>query len=84
MPTFSYQCGKCQQVFDLILKVGQNDQPLSEPCPYCKETTVRQIVTTAAPVADPYTLGLHHLPDGWRAILNRIKEKNPGANINLT
>ena len=81
MPTFSYQCQNCCQILELNLKIGHNDEPTLEPCPYCKQTTVRQIITSATPLADPYSVGRIHMTDEWRGILKNIKDKNPGSNI---
>ena len=83
MPTFSYRCQSCRQIFELNLKIGQNETPTLEPCPYCKQTTVNQIITSATPLADPFSVGRIHMTDEWRGILKNIKDKNPGSNINI-
>lgn len=83
MPTFSYKCNSCQKIFEVVLRIGENDRPVIEPCPYCHQTTVQQTITSAAPLADPYSLGRYHHTDEWRSILKGIKEKNPGSNINI-
>lgn len=84
MPTFSYRCDRCNSSFEMILKVNENDTPTLEPCPYCKQSTVRQTITFATPLADPYSLGRYHQSDEWRGLLKGIKDRNPGCNINIT
>jgi len=83
MPTFSYQCNQCGQMFDLFLKIGQNGVPTVEPCPYCKGYTVHQIITSSPLFGDSYSLGHHPLPDDFKGLLKRIKEKNPNSNVNI-
>lgn len=83
MPTFSYRCNSCQQIFEMVLRIGENDRPVIEPCPYCRQTTVQQTITSAVPLADPYSVGRYHHTDEWRSILKGIKERNPGSNINV-
>lgn len=83
MPTFSYKCNNCGSLFELILKINENDVPTTEPCPYCKQLSVSQTISFAPPLADPYSLGRYHQSDEWRGILKGIKNKNPGSNINI-
>jgi len=83
MPTFSYRCGSCQRTFELFLKIGENGIPVVEPCPYCHQTRVQQTITSAVPLADPYSVGRYHHTDEWRSILKGIKDKNPNSNINI-
>lgn len=83
MPTYSYQCQYCKKTFDLFLKMKDNDKPTLEPCPYCSNIKVIQIITHSNPFGDPYSLGLHRLPDSWRNFLKEVKNKNPGSNINV-
>jgi putative FmdB family regulatory protein len=83
MPTFSYRCNQCGQMFDLILRIGQNDVPTVEPCPYCKKFTVQQIITSSPLFGDSYSLGRHPVPDDFKGLLKCIKEKNPGSNVNV-
>jgi putative FmdB family regulatory protein len=83
MPTFSYRCNQCGQIFELILKIGQNDSPVVEPCPYCRKFAVQQIITSSPLFGDSYSLGHHPLPDDFKGLLKRIKEKNPGCNVNV-
>jgi len=83
MPTFSYKCDNCSESFERFLKISQNEVPTTEPCPNCNQIKVKQTITTATPLADPYSLGRYHQSDEWRGILKGIKDKNPGSNINI-
>lgn len=83
MPTFSYRCNECGQLFEKYLKMNQNDIPTFEPCPYCKSHTVNQIITSSPGFGDSYSLGHHPIPDDFKGLLKRIKEKNPGSNVNI-
>lgn len=67
----------------LFYEFGENDTPTNEPCPYCKQHRVEQIITSATPLADPYAIGRYHHSDGWRSILKGIKDRNPNSNINV-
>jgi putative FmdB family regulatory protein len=83
MPTFSYRCNHCHCLFDASLRVGENDKPTFERCPQCGIFAVQQIITSSPLFGDSYSLGHHPIPDDFKGLLRRIKEKNPNSNVNI-
>lgn len=83
MPTYSYKCYQCGHLFELVLKMSDHDLPTQEPCPYCQGFTIHQIITHSPLFGDSYSLGHHPLPDDFKGLLKRIKDKNPGSNVNI-
>jgi hypothetical protein len=63
--------------------MGQNDEPTRQPCPHCGQTTIVQTIISPVPLGDPYSFGRYTVPDDFKGLLHRIKEKNPGSNINV-
>lgn len=44
MPTYEYQCQKCNKPFTLILSISEYDKKKPR-CPKCKSTRVKQQIT---------------------------------------
>lgn len=62
--------------------MSEHARPTNEPCPYCGQLRVNQIITSVVPVVDPYVTGSYKVPGEFNSFLKRLKEKNPGSNIN--
>ena len=44
MPTYDYQCQKCQNEFTLILSMSEHEKKKIR-CPKCKSTKVKQLIS---------------------------------------
>lgn len=44
MPTYDYQCGKCQNEFTLIMSMSEHEKKKVR-CPKCKSTKVKQLLS---------------------------------------
>jgi putative FmdB family regulatory protein len=44
MPTYDYQCEKCQNEFTLILSISEHEKDKVR-CPKCKSRKVRQLMS---------------------------------------
>lgn len=83
MPTYSYKCNNCNYSFELIRKMSENEIITHEPCPQCNSFSIIQQITSPTARVDSYSLGRHKLPEDWKSYLKKIKEINPGSNINI-
>lgn len=83
IPTYSYQCQSCGQLFELFLSINDNGKPTQEPCPYCGQNRINQVIVSAPPLVDPYVLGAYKVPSDFSGFLKNLKDKNPGSNINV-
>lgn len=52
MPTYSFNCEKCNGVFEEFLTMSKCEEPLSEPCRLCQEMGGVQKAYLSAPRAD--------------------------------
>ena len=48
MPTYEFQCGKCSEVFTLIMSISEYESG-KVTCPKCKSKKVTQQMTTFTP-----------------------------------
>ena len=72
MPIYCYSCSQCNNEFEKLLRMSENDVPLSQPCPTCGVTgSVRQELT-AATFGNPITMGHVRTPAGFTQVLDRI------------
>jgi putative FmdB family regulatory protein len=44
MPTYDYQCEKCQNEFTLILSMGEHEKGKTR-CPKCKSKKIKQLMS---------------------------------------
>ena len=78
MPTYTFECTRCDYIFKLYLKI--ND-PRDFNCPNCnyENSVIRQILLTAPALGDPVRMGITKPPAGFRQILKNVQDKVPGA-----
>ncbi|MBI5779131.1 MAG: zinc ribbon domain-containing protein [Planctomycetes bacterium] len=50
MPLYEYQCRKCQQVFEALIRSGKDTADLS--CPHCRDRKVNKLFSTFATNSD--------------------------------
>ncbi len=82
MPTYTYQCQKCEHMFERVLPISLRYEPTTLPCPECNETAVHKLVDTP-PLADPVRLGRIKTPDGFKDVLRNIRDRNPGSVLDV-
>ena len=44
MPLYEYQCQKCEQVFEILVRSDKDSKDLT--CPHCKDKKVRKMFST--------------------------------------
>jgi len=77
MPLYNYACDHCDSGFELLLKMSQIDDPLTQPCPDCQSVGHIRQIATSANFGDPWRLG-HTRPDaGWGEVLDKVKQAHP-------
>ena len=81
MPLYEYQCESCEYIFERQLKMSEYKAPVTEPCPMCNNTTVKQIHTKGHGIGDPVRLGHIKPPADWQRFINRMSKANPGSNF---
>jgi len=82
MPTYEYQCDKCQTYFTALLKLSERTKPTEEPCEECgTEHSVKQVITCVPPWIDPVRLGRAKAPSDFRQVLKGMKNFYKGSTI---
>lgn len=46
MPTYSFQCQDCQEVFDVYATFKEKEAGLKPQCPQCQSKKTRQLLTS--------------------------------------
>jgi len=82
MPTYTYQCKKCEFVFEQVLPISKRYEPEAVPCPECNEFSVHKLIDTP-PLADPVRLGRIKPPEGFKDVLRNIRDRNPGSVLDV-
>ena len=92
MPMYEYYCESCEHQFEELLSVSKRDDPINEPCPNCKEKTVKKGVSITVMGADA-TLTLEKQCPGFKKkmdeiakspVVNRAAKKNIEAAASIT
>ena len=79
MPTYAYQCKKCEHYFEEILKISERDEPVKLPCPECKDGEVYRTLETAGFVSDSKT-AMRRAGTEWNDRLKQIKKGSGRSN----
>ena len=83
MPTYDYNCTKCNHSFDRLLKIADMHQPISEPCPECAALGSVTKIMGAPVMGDAVRLGITRTDNGFKEVLQRIHSANGvGSNLN--
>tara|TARA_R100000458_G_C8194789_1_gene187279 strand:- start:128 stop:415 length:288 start_codon:yes stop_codon:yes gene_type:complete len=74
MPTYEYQCKKCNHQFESFQWVDSRLQPTKEPCPSCAEKAVKQGFFTAPSMAidDNHRIDKPHNVNGFQDVMERV------------
>lgn len=78
MPFYSFAC-QCGNHFERLLKIADRDTP--QTCPECNAVTDTRDVE-APMMSDVVRMGLVKPDQGFREVLHKIHEKNPGSKLN--
>lgn len=82
MPTYTYNCIKCGNTFEKILKMLNYKDPESEPCPECGEqNSIIQVINAKMEIVPEHALGRIRPHRDWQNHLNNLKRKNPGSDF---
>lgn len=76
--TYTYQCEKCDHVWDASFSMADRDVPLSQPCVQCKqECCVKRIISFAPSLTSESAQTLQQRAgSGWNDVLTKIKSKS--------
>lgn len=74
MPTYEYQCKKCNHQFESFQWVDSRLQPTKEPCPSCSEKAVKQGFFTAPSMKmdDNQRIDKPHNVNGFQDVMERV------------
>lgn len=79
MPTYDYNCNKCNFKFDRFLKISDRNIPTESPCPDCGSLAVSQRIGTPSLVTQVGST-LSKTSDGWNDVLNKVKKGSGRGN----
>ena len=80
MPSYNYECEKCNKIWDEIHSISERDAPTKLPCPYCKKKKcVRKSWEGCTPgLGADYTLTPDKATGGrWSELMKRMKSGAP-------
>ena len=72
MPTYAYQCKKCEHYFEENLKIADRDDPVKKPCSEC-EGELYRTMETGGLVSDVKT-PMRRAGSEWNSLMKRIKK----------
>lgn len=80
MPTYTYQCKKCEYAFEEQLKMAEMYVPTENPCPSCGEgnSVIKTIVSVPPTVRPDLFKGLS---SDHKYAMSRLKKRHPRSNI---
>ena len=81
MPTYEYQCEKCEHYFTRNVSISSMYAPEGEPCANCGEVAVKKVILTAPTLGDPVRLGIRRPDNGFKEVLQKIHDKAPGSTL---
>lgn len=82
MPTYEYQCEKCDHYYTQYLSISRMLEPEGEPCPNCAEKAVKKVMMTPPAFGDPVRLGIRRPDGGFKEVLQKIHGSNRGSKLN--
>tara|TARA_R110002051_G_scaffold275287_1_gene336308 strand:- start:210 stop:509 length:300 start_codon:yes stop_codon:yes gene_type:complete len=79
MPTYDYQCNKCEMVWEDVYTISDRDIPLSKSCPHCKKRNCVEKTFTSFPGSATDTNITPDKKTGgqWSELINKIKKGVP-------
>ena len=87
MPTYNFECTKCQSVFESFQTIANMDKPLDMPCPSCLRDGHMIRIVGSPGLGDPIRLeatkGRTKPPNQFNDILREMKKNFPGNKIEV-
>ena len=75
MPTYEFECQKCNYRFSDLLKMSDRHLPLENACPNCKEEKCIISVISAPAVVSPFSVdGLKKPRSDFKERMQQIKQ----------
>lgn len=81
MPTYEYQCEKCEHYFTLNLSISNRNTPEEQPCPECNELHVKKVMFTPPALGDAIRLRVRRPDEGFKDVLRKIHDQTPGSRL---
>lgn len=79
MPTYNYECTKCQHLFEQVETISNRNAPCEKPCPKCKEMGVEKSWVGQTPgLGADTTLTPDKKTGGqWGELMSKMKRSMP-------
>jgi len=79
MPTYNYECTKCNHLFEQVETISNRNAPCEKPCPSCKEMGVEKSWVGQTPgLAADTTLTANKATGGaWNELMTKMKRGMP-------
>jgi putative FmdB family regulatory protein len=78
MPTYAYQCKKCEHYFEKILKIAERDDPVSQPCSECQGEIYKRLEIGG--LASDSKTPMRRAGSEWNDRLKQIKKGSGRVN----
>lgn len=79
MPKYDRQCNECDELFEVISKIADKDEP--KECPYCGSTDGAYHISAPHFTMRGDRLMTQKQDNGFKEVLDKIKERNPRTEI---
>ena len=77
MPTYLFRNKDTEETFEKVMRISELDKFKNQ------HPELEQLINGIPGLSDPVRLGLVKPSDGFRDVLKKIKNNNPGNNINV-
>lgn len=77
MALYDFICNECKNIWEVSCKISDRDT--SRECPVCGSGKVERHHTQGLTMGDPVHLGLKKVPEGFKDVMNNIKNKAIGG-----
>lgn len=78
MPSYSFKCNDCGEVFDVVCRISDMS---NQQCKTCGSASYETHHTGAASIGDSVRLGIRRPDDGFKEVLSKIHERNYKSNL---
>lgn len=77
MPLYDFVDNKTGKEFSETMKIAEKEQYLLD------NPHIQQIFIGVPPLIDPVRLGIRKIDNGFKEVLQKIKSRAPGSNLNV-
>jgi len=78
MPSYSFKCNDCNEVFDVFCSMAQRTE---QECPSCHSKNYETHHRGGNALIDPVRLGVRSIDGGFREVLSKIASNNYRSNL---